>query len=106
MAISLVQSKFFDSYANGGATYTGLSLTSPMTAGSILVVAGMFDSSSATSVTIANDKGDTITDCGLGIINNAAIPARSFVKAFLTATTGAQTFSLTYNGNIAYGDLY
>ena len=100
-AISLVQAKFQDFSGTSGS----ITLNSPMTAGSFLVIAGMFDNV-ATSVTIIDDKGDALTDSGFGFVNNASIGARHYVKAFLTATAGAQTITITPNASLSYANIY
>ena len=102
MAISFVQ-RATNSRGSAGTTLA-VSFTNPIAAGSIIAVAGQFDPTSATSLTGATDKGDSLTDSGLGYISYAA-PALTFVKAFLTATTASQTVTLTYNASVGYADI-
>lgn len=118
--------------ASAGATFTGGTITTPSTitlvqttnsninfssptfsasfgngiaAGSFIVVAGMFDNT-ATSVSVTTDLGDSATDSGQGLVNNATVGVRSFVKAFLSPTVGAKTITIIPNVNVAVGDLF
>lgn len=77
----------------------------PIKPGSFIVVAGMFDRA-ATSVTVTNDKGDTVTDSGSGLVDNATVGVRSFCKAFFNATAGAQTVTVTPNASVAVIDMF
>lgn len=86
MAISLVQFKKAD-----GVGVASVTLTSPVSAGSLIVVTGTYDPTG--TVTVSDDKSDTFTNSSIGNVVNAD-GIGNFVGAFLAPTTGAQAFNL------------
>lgn len=103
MAFSLLQYKENSS----SATPLQVSFTSGISSGSVILVAGFFD----TSVTLSSvaDGGDAITDSGKGLfsttLTGSAITINSFVKAFLNPTAGRTTVTATYSGNPVIAEL-
>lgn len=103
MAISFPQNKQTTSPTTG--TTIVAAFPSGIAAGSIIAVAGYFDPA-ATTVTVTNDQGDAITDSGLGLIVVSGIAGvRTYVKAFLSPTTGAKTVTATFNATIGFADI-
>jgi hypothetical protein len=80
----------------GGSATRAVSFGAGVTAGSIIIVAGMFDSAT-TSVTISDDKGDTPTTVIATKLSGDG-GAKYYCSAFLAPTTGAITVTATYSG--------
>src|SRR6266576_2238804 len=104
MAAAFVQINKGD-FTTSHASFS-VSLSSGVTAGNFVVVAGSF-SNSATSV-VVSDGGDTVTDSGKGTVNNAGAAHKTFVVAFFAPTAGTTTFTATYSGGTSptFGDLF
>lgn len=84
-----------------------VSLTSGISAGSIMVTAGSYNSTSSTSPTIANDKGDLLTTIIPPQTLSIAPAFIAYMACFLAPTTGAKTVTITYAGtNPSFGDQY
>jgi hypothetical protein len=67
-------------------------------AGSIIVAVGSF-TNGATGVTVTDNNSDTVTDSGLGVLNDASLSKRLFCVAFLSPTTGTTAVTATYAGS-------
>lgn len=81
-----------------------LSFTNPIAAGSIIVVAG-YAGIPGPPTSFINDKGDTVTDNGSGIIADGGPNSSSGIQAFLNATTGAQTVTMNCTSSL-FGGLF
>lgn len=89
-AVSVVQEKS----AGGGAVATlAVTLTSPTSAGSVVVCGA--NGNTATAITFTDDKSDTPADSGKGTISGDV--AASAIGAFPTTTAGAQVFTAHFS---------
>ncbi len=93
MAISFLQFAIGNNGSGGTASAT---FTNPIAAGSIIAVATVADNGATFS--FSDGKGDTATDCGQGAMNNGPVGTTVRVVAFLSATAGAQTVTVTTSG--------
>ena len=95
-AISLVQSQCASNGTNG-TTFTA-TFPSTTTAGSVVLISGETFVNGLT-LTFSNDKGDTVTDSGLGTIDDTLLGADMKMAAFFTATAGSQNYTLAWGGS-------
>lgn len=103
MAISFLQRNKGDFGASSSTL--AVAFASGVTAGSIIVAAGSFGDT-ATTVSIADGKGDT-QSVVLATFDDATIGARGWCRAFYAPTATAITITATYSGgtNPTFGDM-
>lgn len=90
----------FNSISNGGGLASlSCSFTNPIAAGSFIVAVAHCDIG---TFTIADDKSDALTDSGIGIFHDVPQGAFDQIGAFLAATTGAKTVTVTCTGGLAF----
>src|SRR5882672_7142942 len=99
MAITIRQEK---SNQGGAVATLAVTLTSTTLAGSVVAVAAGMDAA-GTDITFTDDKSDSPTDSGSGLLTGGT--GKSRMAAFLVTTTGAQVFTAHYTGSPGFTEV-